>query len=88
MTNTSTEPRLHKELYECNETKINVIPNVLPPKKALERQEKEKKKKYCKPCENHPSWYQRTECSALKPEDFSKGLQSCFQKNGRSSIQQ
>jgi len=24
----------------------------LPPKKALERQEKEKKKKYCKPCEN------------------------------------
>jgi len=29
MTNTSTEPRLHKELYECNETKINVIPNNL-----------------------------------------------------------
>jgi len=27
MTNTNTEPRLHKELYECNETKINVIPN-------------------------------------------------------------
>ena len=24
----------------------------LPPKKALERQEKEKKKKYCKSCEN------------------------------------
>jgi len=24
----------------------------LPPKKALEQQEKEKKKKYCKPCEN------------------------------------
>jgi len=24
----------------------------VPPKKALERQEKEKKKKYCKPCEN------------------------------------
>jgi len=24
----------------------------LPPKKALERQEKEKKKKFCKPCEN------------------------------------
>jgi len=26
--------------------------NSTPPKKALERQEKEKKKKYCKPCEN------------------------------------
>ena len=24
----------------------------LPPKKSLERQEKEEKKKYCKPCEN------------------------------------
>jgi len=65
----------------------------LPPKKALERQEKEKKKKYCKPCEtnvtiSHPSWYRRTECSALKPEHFSKGLQSCLQKNGRSPFQQ
>jgi len=29
MTYTSTEPRLHKELYECNETNINVIPNNL-----------------------------------------------------------
>ena len=26
--------------------------NSTPPKKALERQEKEKKKKYCKPCED------------------------------------
>jgi len=37
---------------------------------------------------SHPSWYRRTECSALKPEDISKGLQSCLQKNGRSPIQQ
>ncbi len=64
----------------------------LPPKNALERQEKEKKKKYCKPCENqrrisYPSWCQRTECSAMKPEHFSRGLQSCSQKNGRSPIQ-
>ena len=27
MTNTSTEPRLQKELYECSETKTSVIPN-------------------------------------------------------------
>jgi len=29
----------------------------LPPKKVLERQEKEKKKKYCKPCENHRRYF-------------------------------
>jgi len=60
----------------------------LPPKQALERQEKEKKKKYCKPCENqHPSWYRRTKCSVLKLEHFSRGLQSCLKKTGRSPIQ-
>ena len=36
---------------------------------------------------SHPLWYRRMECSALKPEHFSKGLQSCLQKNGRSPIQ-
>jgi len=65
----------------------------LPPKKALKRQEKEKKKNIANPVKtnvaiSHPSWYQRTECSALKPEHFSRGLQSCLQKNGRSPIQQ
>ena len=37
---------------------------------------------------SHPSWYRRAESSALKPEHFSRGLQSCLQKNGRSPIQQ
>jgi len=65
----------------------------LPPKKALKQQEKEKKKNIANPVRtnvaiSHPSWYQRTECSALEPEHFSKGLQSCLQKNRRSPIQQ
>ena len=35
---------------------------------------------------SHLSWYQRTECSALKPEHFSKGLQSCLQGKPYSTV--
>ncbi len=35
---------------------------------------------------SHPSWYRRMEFSVLKPEHFSRGLQSCLQKNGRSPM--
>jgi len=38
MTNTSTEPRLRKELYECSEKKISVIPkNICMPSKKIYR---------------------------------------------------
>ncbi len=64
----------------------------LPPKQALERQEKEKKRNIANPARtnvtiSHPSWYRRTKCSVLKPEHFSRGLQSCLKKSGRSPIQ-
>ena len=59
----------------------------LPPKKALERQEKE----IANPARtnvaiSHSSWYRRTECLISKPEHFSRGLQSSLQKNGRNPI--
>ena len=47
----------------------------LSPKKALERQEKEKKKNIANPARtnvaiSHPSWYRRMECSVLKTRAF------------------
>jgi len=65
----------------------------LPPKRLSNDKKKRRKRNIANPVRtnvaiSHPSWYQRTECSALKLEHVSKGLQSCLQKNGRSPIQQ
>ena len=65
----------------------------LPPKKAPERQEKEKKKKHCKPCENQrrhlTSFVVSTDgMCGFEARAFLKCLQSWLQKNGRSPIQQ
>ena len=37
---------------------------------------------------SHLSWYRRMECTVSELEHFSKGLQICLQKNGRSPIPQ
>ena len=45
-----TQVKIENDGFICPDSGHNL--KNLPPKKALERQEKEKKKKYCKPCEN------------------------------------
>ena len=65
----------------------------LPPKKALERQEKEKEKKYCKPCENQRRHFTPFVVSTdgmlgFEARAFLKSFAKLLAENGRSPIQQ
>jgi len=54
----------------------------LPPKKALERQEKEKKKKYCKPCEKPTSPFH----TVAKQHHKRKGAYVLFKKRFKVAL--
>ncbi len=65
---------------------------ICQPRKPSNDKRKRRKRNIANPARtnvviSNPSWYRRTECSVLKPEHFSRGMQSCLQKNGRSPIQ-
>jgi len=65
----------------------------LPTKKALERQENEKKRNIVSPatCDVDILYllcYRRTDCTVFEPKYYTRRLQNCLQKNRTTPIQE